>query len=257
MVRELLSEWFSLDGRLFKTFGALARPGRLTRRYLDGECAAYLRPFRLYMLASLILFSSVLTLRAPDASEVDLYLAGELVTAAPAARERPDVTIFEPDSAFSRWLTARSAERIERLRELPPQALVDRVFSALRRALPAALVLFLPFLALALKLLYIRTGTLYVDHLTFAVHFQSALFVSLALVWLLLRLLGIGGGLRLLIYFAVALLLLVVYLPLALHRVYRQARWLTAIKTLVLVVCYAQLLGLSIGPAVLVALLYL
>jgi hypothetical protein len=40
-------------------------------------------------------------------------------------------------------------------------------------------------------------------------------------------------------------------------RVYRQARWLTAIKTLVLVVCYAKLLELSIGPAVLIALLYL
>ena len=80
LLRELLDEWLALDGRLVRSLAVLARPGRLTERYLDGRRVAYLRPFRLYLLASVLLFSSLLSLRAPDAGEVNLYIAGQLVT---------------------------------------------------------------------------------------------------------------------------------------------------------------------------------
>ena len=59
---DLLSEWFSVDGVLPRTLGVLVRPGRLT---LAGKRARYLRPLRLYFVASLLLFSSVLDLPVP------------------------------------------------------------------------------------------------------------------------------------------------------------------------------------------------
>ncbi len=58
LLHELFSEWLALDGRLFRTLAQLVRPGRLTVRYLAGRRAAHLRPFRLYLLASVLLFSS-------------------------------------------------------------------------------------------------------------------------------------------------------------------------------------------------------
>jgi len=51
-----------------------------------------------------------------------------------------------------------------------------------------AIILFVPVLALALKLLYVRRQVLYVDHLIFGVHSQGALFLALAAVWVALRL---------------------------------------------------------------------
>lgn len=248
---EILSDWLSLDGRLARTLARLAVPGRLTERYLAGHRVDHLRPFRLYLVASLLLFSTALSLRAPDAGEVNFYLAGQLVTEAPADPDRLNLTLFETDSLINRWLARLQARELEELRRLPPQELLDQLFAGLRRVLPSALVLFVPFLALALKALYLRSGVLYVDHLIFALHFQSALFLALAVAWLLARLLGLGLVSSLLTYVVAGSLTLFLYLPLALRRVYLQRwRW-TVLKTLLLFLIYGQLLKLIGGAAVL------
>ena len=45
------------DSRVWKTLGyLLARPGLLTREFLDGRRARYLPPFRLYIVISLVFF---------------------------------------------------------------------------------------------------------------------------------------------------------------------------------------------------------
>ncbi len=265
LLGEMLATWFSVDGRLFRTLRMIVRPGRLTRQYLDGKRAPYLRPLRLYLVMSLLLFSSVLTLQAPDAERIDVTIAGESMsrpaeTAAGAKdaeeaeeaaprRERLTISLLEKDSFLVEYFNARTDNRIERLKELPPQELLDALFASLRRVLPVTLILFLPFLALALKILYLRTGTLFVDHLVFAVHFQSAMFLALALAWLVIRLVSLALLWTFVAYFLVILLVLLVYLPMALHRVYTQSRWWTGAKTVALLFAYAQLLKLVLGMA--------
>lgn len=247
LLRELLSEWLSFDGRLIRSLLALARPGRLTCLYLEGKRASYARPLRLYMVASLLLFSSALDLRAPDASEIDLYVAGERITAAPPTRERPDYVLFETKTLASRWIARNAVGKVRELRTLPPQEVLDRFFSGFRQVLPVALILFLPLLALALKLLYLRTGTFYVDHLVFAAHVQSAVFLLLALAWLVTRLAGLEALPALGVYVGVFVLALAVYLPMALHRVYSQAWWWTALKSVLLIYGYLRLLSIVVG----------
>ena len=176
---ELLSEWFSVDGVLPRTVGTLARPGRLTRAYLAGRRASYLRPLRLYFVASLLLFSSALDLPVPDVRHFDVVVAGKTVSKAEIGERRGTLDFFTSNSWLTRAVLQRYANRLDRILALPPQDLAARLMTGLERVLPAALILFLPFLALALKLLYLRTGTLYVEHLVFAVHFQSALFLGL------------------------------------------------------------------------------
>jgi len=57
LVAESLETFFAIDGRLARTLPALlARPGRMTRAYLDGQRARFIPPFRLYVFASLIFF---------------------------------------------------------------------------------------------------------------------------------------------------------------------------------------------------------
>jgi hypothetical protein len=113
----------------------------------------------LYLLASLALFSSVLALSTPKANEINLSVAGQLVTG-PAVRGRPNLRIMEDDSAIMQWANTRWAGKMADLRARPPQELLDRLFAGLRSALPVALILFVPFLAMALKVLYIDGGSL-------------------------------------------------------------------------------------------------
>lgn len=251
MMRELIEEVLSVDGRAIRTVRALPRPGRLTRLYLDGKRAPFLTPFRVYLLASLALFSSLLALNPPNAAQINLYIAGELVTEQPAVARGTSIRIMEPDSNMARWMIARRSENFARLRAMPPQEVIDRVSSGLRTVLPIALILFLPVLATALKLLYIRSHVLYVDHLIFGVHFQSALFLALALAWGVTRLAGLAFLWSLLIYVAVWLGMLTAYLPLALRRMYGESRGVTAAKTVVLIVAYMMLLQPVLGLAVL------
>jgi hypothetical protein len=254
LLREVLSEWFSLDGHLFRTLKALSRPGRLTKLYLSGKRARYLRPVRLYAIASLALFSSVLSLEPPSAARVALSIAGEQVTTPRSGDgSRTRVVLFEPDSLALTWLARQFPGRLAALRAMPPQTLLHTLFGGLKAALPALLILFLPFLALGLKVLYVRTGTLFVDHLVFAVHVQSALFLALALAWLAARVAGLGPTAVMLLCGLGGLSILTAYMALSLRRVYAQPWWLTLAKTLLVLFVYARLLGLVVGAAVIFA----
>ncbi|MEM0962466.1 MAG: DUF3667 domain-containing protein, partial [Bacteroidota bacterium] len=52
-----VSEFFGIDGRVWRTLGALLfRPGRLTAAYLAGKRRRYLRPLRVYLSSTLLFF---------------------------------------------------------------------------------------------------------------------------------------------------------------------------------------------------------
>ena len=56
-IAESVSEYFGLDGRLWRSLGLLlVKPGALTEAYLEGRRTRYLRPLRLYLTASLLFF---------------------------------------------------------------------------------------------------------------------------------------------------------------------------------------------------------
>jgi hypothetical protein len=252
LLSELGTETLSLDGKLVRTLRALLVPGRATRLYLDGKRVPFLRPFRLYLLTALALFSSALTLQAPRAEDVNVYLGDELITESPAQLGRMNISLVSSDSRLSQWLADRPG-RIEHLRSYPPQLLLDRVFAGMRSMLPLALVAFLPLFAIALKLLLWRTDALYFDHFVFSLHLQSALFLAIALFWLAARMLGAGTAMLVLGCVLTFFAVLGLYLPLAMRRVYRLGVWGTLWRTGLLLVSYFWLLGLSVGVAVSVA----
>lgn len=56
-VRESFVDFFSIDGRLWRSLGTLVvRPGHLTQAYLAGRRVRYLTPLRLYLISSLLFF---------------------------------------------------------------------------------------------------------------------------------------------------------------------------------------------------------
>ena len=56
-IEEAFTEYFGLDGRLWRTLGSLLfRPGRLTSEYLEGRRTQFLGPLRIYLSATILFF---------------------------------------------------------------------------------------------------------------------------------------------------------------------------------------------------------
>ena len=243
LLANVASEFLSIDGRHARTAAALFVPGRLTERYLQGKWASYVTPVRVYLVLSLLFFL-VVGFPAPNADNYNVYVDDVLV-----GREEPEQGLGHLQLAGfgdEGWL-AEQAERhwgdkLERLQAMPAQALLDGYFNELERVVPTTLIAFVPILAAALSLLYIRRSFYYVDHLVFALHAQGFLFLLFVLINLLTRLglslFGFSFLTYLLAFFAIG----PIYLALALRRVYRQGWVRTLLKTFLLGFAYLILI---------------
>lgn len=251
LLGELLEETLALDSRTIRTLRTLVHPGRLTQLYLDGKRAPFLTPLRLYLLASVVLFSSAFALEPLDANTVNFYVAGDLLTEPPAVRGRPNLTFMNRDSMVELWLTTVYAENFARLKAMPPQEAINVLFRGMRSVLPIAMIAFLPLFALALKLLYVRRHVLYVDHLVFAAHFQSALFFTFGAGWLVSRVLQLSLVWTMALQLVLSLMMITIYLAKALRRLHQESRWMTAGKTFIMVYAYMLALQSALGPALL------
>jgi hypothetical protein len=106
--------------------------------------------------------------------------------------------------------------------------------------IPIALIVLLPIMAFVLKALYPLSRRYYVEHLLFFVHFHAFFFLILILQIVLARsyaILPIPDSLGVLIVIA-ASFYVPVYLFIAMRRVYGQGRAITALKYVVLTICY-------------------
>lgn len=139
------------------------------------------------------------------------------------------------------WLGERLSE--ERLREACRRVVADRgrnLARALIDDLPTALFLFLPVLALILKLLYPLSRRYYVEHLLFIVHYQSFVFLVLTLQVLLARLTDLIGrfGWVAGITGVIVAFYIPIYLYRSMRRVYRQGFFPTFVKFVMLSLAY-------------------
>ena len=246
LARHYAEDAFSLDNRLLRTLALLVgRPGRLTTEYLAGRRQHYVRPLRLYLLASIAFFASV-GLRFDPSRVVPAETAAasaDSTLAAPPLREGGGSHIEELEGggfrvelddnasakvdlgllgelAFLPVVGPRLAAREAELERMDPNQLLQLGLSALMRHAPKAIFLLAPMTGLVLKLLYIRRSRYYVEHLIFALHWHALIFVVLLVI-----LLNPWTPLD------VCLVLLTpLYLLFALRHVYRQSWWRTIFK---------------------------
>lgn len=131
----------------------------------------------------------------------------------------------------------------ERAREICQRITLDRGRSFMRAVLsniPAMMFLFLPVMALVMKLAYPLSGRYYAEHLLFLVHYHSFFYIFSLLLILLEQ-----GGTRLApgtlptgLINGAAFIYLMVYLFRALRRVYGQGFWLTLFKYVLMGLSY-------------------
>ncbi len=269
LLADVLEDQLSINATLPRTVRALLlRPGHLTNEYVSGRIASYVAPFRLYLAASLVFFLTLSlvthvrrsrslesigaeiaaaadSLRAEAASESLAAAAGR------AGRSRRFGIWIAPEALASDFhgdwtrevmidtgiprLDSLFLVRVRRMRGLTPAQAGRQLLAGLLQRAPTAMFVLLPVFALLLTLFYFRAHRYYVEHFVFALHLHAFAFL------LFTANLFAGPFLRVLLLFW-----LLLYLPLALHRVYGQRWWLTALKTGGLSLIYPALLAIAL-----------
>jgi Protein of unknown function (DUF3667) len=128
-------------------------------------------------------------------------------------------------------------------------------FDTLRSNIPAMMLCCIPLFALVLKILYIRKGRYYVEHLVYALHIHTFFYVaviitSLAVMGANRTVPALAGWIT-----AVMTIAIIVQIFLSIRRVYRQGWFMTMVKFFFGGFVYLVILVLGVGATALVTLL--
>ena len=277
-VHDFLGDFLAFDSRFFRSiFPLLARPGYLTRAYLDGRRVSYIFPFRLYLFTIFLFFFIVAVSARIDRNNMSVdqkkhalfpdttltEILQQHIADLPAASR--DGILADLDSSFI--LTKKNPKKDIKItilyRENPDHAVIKylhdkisglyelgkegerRFFKELFNQFPKIMFLLLPVFALILKLLYIRNTIFYIEHLVFALHFHTIVFILLILtlffpVWYVI---------------IPVILVILLQLFLSMKHVYRQNMIKTLIKMNLLILMYMAVMPLAFGILALLAII--
>ncbi|HBN14228.1 MAG TPA: hypothetical protein DD407_04250 [Pseudohongiella sp.] len=164
-----------------------------------------------------------------------------------------------PQSA-NQWLNAMVERGVGNLEQVnqDPGRLIDAMFSLL----PIVLFCMLPIFALLLKLFYVFSGRMYMEHFVVALHSHSFLFMALLIGLLLNWISGLppAGSFMEGVFSAIGRVATVwapLYLLLMQRTVYGQGWAMTVAKYLVIGVLYFMLLAMALLTAALLSLVSL
>jgi hypothetical protein len=193
-------------------------------------------------------------LRALNASPEQILA---LESANDAAMARAAAQGNTGDGWFDRWL-AKKAERIEANAKLARED-PNRVFHQFLGAIPGAFLILVPVFALLLKLVHIRSGRAYLEHLVVGLYSHAFMMACLLLVFLSVGLANMLGnpawsGVANDILTAAVSIGFPLYLFLMQKRVYAQGWFKTAIKYVFLGGVYSLLAIQALTYAILAGL---
>ena len=192
-LRDAAGRYIRFDGRMWRSLAALLlRPGFLTREYLAGRRRRYVRPARLFVALSIVLFA-VMRYHG-DAPTIQRFDAGEgertaIVAGVPAdARDRVDPFAIDFRDL---QLPAPIRERIAAFDRLPREAKSEQVASGMFRYAPYAAIGLLPLFALLVAGVHAGSHRRhparprqYAAHLVFGAHVHAFFFAIATLVFL-------------------------------------------------------------------------
>jgi hypothetical protein len=271
LVRDAGDLLASLDSRLWRTLGLLMfRPGRLTRDYLLGKRARFVPPVRLFIASSIVFFFiASLNTRFDIGADMSTGFADGWSDAPEQSESRPEPSAnLGPISIdggcnvdysdVPDWLVRVLPQ--ERAVEICERITVDRGRSfarALISNIPAMMFLFLPIMAVVMKLAYPLSGRYYAEHLLFLVHYHSFFFL-LNIGVMVMRWgaeLAAPGRLPVGLLTTLAFLYVPVYLFRAMRVVYEQGFFATGFKYVLIGFAYlmclvATFVGLVLYTAV-------
>jgi hypothetical protein len=249
-----------LDGRLWcSLWFLLARPGQLTVDYFAERRARYLPPVRLYLVLSLLFFS--FSLATHDHEYPRTHPAAGASHRANADAEASDDEDDDTPRLSCDDIKVEGSEALQR----SAQAACERgrrkngteFWRSVAHNIPKMMFVFLPLVAVALKLLYWRPRRFYVEHLVYLLHNHSALFLCFSMFVFIERLASLWHPLRWVTFIAgtMTFMYTACYPYASMRRYYGQSRSLTSLKYMAVMCAYVACLSFTlIGLAVIAAL---
>lgn len=272
-IRDFFDDYFTFDSRFFRSVGPLVvKPGHLTREYLDGRRFRYILPMRLYLFTT-FLFFFILAAHSKMQANNDYTQSKPTVTAAMADSVTALLHGHSTHGALSPELSAYLIEAVETARretraynqsdtkvivggkpaetsnnwfthfiETKTRYLVGQGKEGARLfakeavdQIPKIMFILLPVFALILKLLYIRRKYLFVEHLIFALHIHTLIFLLVLIAILFPQ------------WYVISAVALAIFIQLyrAMRKVYQQSIPKTLLKMFLLVNSYGFALLLA------------
>jgi hypothetical protein len=245
-LHELVEGLFHVDSRFWRTLRTLfTRPGLITDQYLAGKRNSYSPPFRSYLVISILYF----------------VLASIFDTAGSRVVNTGDREMQASDCAQLAANPGWWLRLVPDLEQSCVRALSnDRraIDQAMQNLLPKVMFAVLPLVALVQFWVYRRQRPFYLENLVFVLHFQSFYYMASTLALLLAAGIGalVGAGARLGELFEFALYLWsVVYLFIAVRRVYSASVLKTVLGLAALAVSYVIFYALGVSAAAMYAFL--
>lgn len=247
LAHELLEGLTHSDSRLWRTLTTLwFKPGKLTEEFVTGRRVAYLPPFRLYLIVSILFFlllslmhTSTALITFDDATKP----AGSERNAKPfSSCEDANFVTFTGDPKWN----LRFKHICETIRHDS-----DGFLHASLATMSKAMFIFLPLIAFLHMLMYWRPRYRYAEQLLFFVHLHAFYFsVAIAMLciidadaaWPSVR--GVGSLLNTLLGWCIP-----VYTVLAMRRVFHRSWMGTLFKGAVLFFIYMIVFALTIFGA--------
>jgi hypothetical protein len=239
-LHELVEGLFHIDSRFWRTLRTLfTRPGLITEQYLAGKRNSYSPPFRSYLVISILYFVLAAIFDTTGARVVNT--GGREMQASDCAQM----------AANPGWLL-RLVPDLEQscLRALSNDRRV--IEQAMQNLLPKVMFAVLPLVALVQFWIYRRQRPFYLENLVFVLHFQSFYYMASTLALLLAAGIGalVGAGARIGELFEFAIYSWsVVYLFIAVRRVYRASVLKTVLGLAALAVSYVTFYALGVAVA--------
>jgi Protein of unknown function (DUF3667) len=189
LVGDAYTELVGWDGKFVRTIRLLLTwPGELTRAVIGGQRARYVGTVRLYLMCSVVFFLLQAMVPFPDVDQ-DFQIGFGVGVGGTTDQTPGEVALGK--AVTSGFATLTSDERAALDREIAAQpwlfrpmlrAMAEDYAGVMRRAseaMPRVLFVLIPALALVLGLFY--RGRHYPEHLYFATHFGTFVFVVLTL----------------------------------------------------------------------------
>jgi hypothetical protein len=260
LAHELLEGLTHSDSRLWRTLTTLwFNPGKLTQEFVAGRRVAYLPPFRLYLILSIIFFLMLSLFHT--SGEVIRFDEATKPAAAPHAAASAEKRFTSCDDVNSVTFPNHPSwtPRIKRACEGITKDNGENWLHLIVGNMSKAMFIFLPLIAFLNMLMYWRPRYRYAEQLLFFVHlhafyFSVAIiiisFINAADAWPKLE--GTAGVFETILGWT-----LPVYTVMAMRRVFRRSWAGTLFKGLVLFFVYMIVFGLTVAGVIVYAALQL
>jgi Protein of unknown function (DUF3667) len=258
---ELVESFTHFDTKVYTTFKEMVlKPGVVAKNYNSNKRARYVPPIRIYVFMSFIFFFLITVLyshkvednsqklQAAFRKDFDLKNMGthyinigkstkinkdlfiKLVSEEKITNSKIDSLLIS-NNINTNWFNTRVLHTIIKLYK--GETTIAEIYSKLVKYISYALLIFMPFFAMVLKVFYRKKHQYYSEFLVFSIYFHTFLFAVLGLCMIINR--YIFSNNYLFAFFAMAA---IVYMGLSLKKVYEDSVLKTILKTSLISVIY-------------------